>query len=323
MSPPAIHTAWATDPVNLNGYSEAVETLIFVDIDGVLNIGIQDPNGAPLQFNEPNAEQAMERYKTREDLFPSHHLCVDRLVAACSREVGNGEDGLYARFLSPRDTSVSDIFVARLAELVEVAGPRCEVVLSSTWRWPRHKARVKEVEAQVSKHLGRPFTFEHRTPLREDRTPALRLQCISDFVATYCEESLIPGDRLRVLVLEDFHVSPLGSWHCGREQMNSCAAVEQYLLSQMPSYISGSARLVHTYDEWTTPDGLRMQLGCGLTQRHLRAALDFLRGPLGACHQAMQCGEKLRACVSPRTTELLRMSDALLQAMLRAIPCVG
>jgi hypothetical protein len=169
------------------------------------------------------------------------------------------------------------LLVARLARLIEAAGPRCKVVLSSTWRLPKHVQRAGMVEAALSRHLGRHFAFDARTAIRDDRTPELRLQCIADFAAEHCKRAPTSVKQLRALVLEDFHTTPFGTWHCGLKKMDSADAVEKHLRSRLPAHIDASVRLIHTYDEWTTSAGLVVQIGCGLTGGHLKRALDFLQ----------------------------------------------
>jgi len=280
MSPPVAFCdagGWEAAQVQ-RGWSAASEpeTMLFVDIDGVLNLGILDPEGAPLSFSEDNAERALARWGQRHRLPGSQRVAVERIIATCNRLAGPCEGAAYARLLSPAATELSDLLVWRLARLIEAAGPRCTVVLSSTWRLPKHTHRVTVVEASLSRHLGRSFAFDSRTAILEDRTPELRLQRIADFAAGYCKKAPLSFQQLRILVLDDFHTAPFGTWRCGWKKMGSAGAVEKYLLSRLPTRIDASVRLVHTYDEWTTDSGLFVQLGCGLTREHFNRALDFL-----------------------------------------------
>jgi hypothetical protein len=246
-----------------------------VDIDGVLNIGIGDSKGAPLLFSKDNAERALASWAQRDRLPEDQRTAVERIVATYGRQEGPCEDATYSKLLSAPDTALNDLLVGRLARLIEAAGPRCKVVLSSTWRLPRHMQKARQVEAILSRHLGRYFAFDARTAIRDDSTPELRLGCIADFAEEHCKKA--PWvKQLRMLVLEDFHTTPFGTWRCGWQKMGSADAVEQYLRSRMPAGIDASARLIHTYDEWTTNDGLFVQLGCGLTRQHFDQALDFL-----------------------------------------------
>jgi len=251
------------------------DTLIFVDIDGVLNIAIRDPKGAPLLLSEDNAERALAMWSERGSLQQDQRTAVERIVATCSRQEGPFEDATYSKLLCAPNTALSDLLVGRLARLIEAAGRQCKVVLSSTWRLPRHSKRAHQAEAILSRHLGRHFAFDARTAIWDDNTPELRLECIADFAAEHCEKA--PWvKRLRMLVLEDFHTTPFGTWHCRRQEMGSADAVEQYLRSRVPARIDASVRLIHTYDEWTTDGGLSMKIGCGLTRQHCDRALGFL-----------------------------------------------
>jgi hypothetical protein len=343
MSPPVgLYDACAREatqmvatPTTEGQASVESDTLIFVDIDGVLNIGIGDPDGAPLQFSEDNSERALARWDQRHGLPSSQRIAVERIVETYSHEVGPCENAPYAKFLSAPDTALNDLLVGRLARIIEAAGPRCQVVLSSTWRMPRHMRRARQVEAALSRHLGRYFAFDARTAIRDDSTPELRLQCIADFAAEHCRKA--PWvKQLRMLVLEDFHTTPFGTWRCGWQKMCSADAVEQYLRSRVPASVDASARLVHTYDEWTTDGGLFVQLGCGLTKIHFDRALDFLgalsdSGNVGVPKVPVTAqkdgGEVANADEHPATRkgpDWVKMSDALAQAFLRTgIACVG
>ncbi|CAK0888698.1 unnamed protein product [Prorocentrum cordatum] len=140
----------------------------------------------------------------------------------------------------------------------------------------QHAQRLSGLEAALSRHLGRRFAFDARTAIRDDHTPELRLRCIADFAAEHCRKGPVSVKRLRMLVLDDFHVTPFGTWHCGSKKMDSARAVEKYLVSRVPNHVDAQVRLIHTYDEWTTDTGLGVQIGCGLTSRHFNQAVDFL-----------------------------------------------
>merc|ERR1719499_1969672 len=59
--------------------------------------------------------------------------------------------------------------------------------------------------------------------------------------------------------------------------MRSAGAVEGYLCGCAPNKdIELSAKLVHTYDKWSTLTGLRVQVGSGLTRSLHQEACDFL-----------------------------------------------
>jgi len=126
--------------------------------------------------------------------------------------------------------------------------------------------------------LGKHFTFDERTPLRDDSSAQERLRCIGDFLKNLHE---LPKGGMRLLVLEDFFITPLKSWICNGEAMNT-EAIEQYLLQCIPASTPAAARVVHTYDEWKTPRGLLVQAGVGLTMEHFTKAMDFLNGDSSA-----------------------------------------
>ncbi|CAK8995829.1 Uncharacterized protein SCF082_LOCUS4530 [Durusdinium trenchii] len=57
-APPAQHMAWPE-----MAPTEAVETLIFVDVDGVLNVGIHDEGKAPLLLRDEDVQTAIKLAK--------------------------------------------------------------------------------------------------------------------------------------------------------------------------------------------------------------------------------------------------------------------
>merc|ERR1712113_241535 len=79
---------------------------------------------------------------------------------------------------------------------------------------------------------------------------------------------------------EDFHITPMDGWKCGGQEIHSVAAAEQYIRNRMPASADHSVKLIHTYDEFTTNDGLLVQLGAGLNTRQLTESEEFLRTPL-------------------------------------------
>lgn len=196
-------------------------------------------------------------------------------MATCERKLGHGEDSTYLKLSSDANTGVSEVLVERLATLIKSMQGRGKVVLSSTWRKPRHVARVAKLEEAIASALGAPFQFHGRTEIREDNTPGLRLETIGNYVSKYCEEHP-PKKDLRVLALEDFHVGAVGKWTCGETVVESISEAEQYLEGRAPAHVRISARVVHTYDEFVTADGLQVQIGCGLTCEHLCRAHAFL-----------------------------------------------
>lgn len=279
----------------LGSKSATMETLIFVDVDGVLNVNIGDPGNSPMEFNIKNVERALAQWDNRQNLSPRIRACLERIVAVHSRKVCNAEGATFADLVS-ESNSLSDVAVGRLAKVIQAAGESCSVVLSSTWRLPRYDCRLRQLEDALSRHLGRPFGFHDRTGLIEDRTADERLRCIGDYVEKYRARVGSTHSNLRVMLLEDFHVRPLGSWACDGRKMNSLADVEEYLCTRAPGI---SAKLIHTFDEWLVEGGLRVQVGTGLTQALVHDALVFLgvvQKEGGHADVATSAAQKLVTC---------------------------
>lgn len=251
---------------------DSVETVIFVDVDGVLNVGVKDQGGAPLLYNKPNQVYAANHLKRQR---PQDAECALKLLAVGEQQV-KGEEGFYSDLACPAGTHLCEVLVRHLALVIAASGDRCQVVLSSNWRKPHHAARVQMLEAEVSRHLGREWAFDARTRPAEERCAADRLRCIGDFVESLCVNGRCRDGRLlRLLVLEDFFITPLDGWVCSGQQIDSSASVEAYLLkrARRPNV---TAHLVHTYDEWTTSSGMLVQVGTGLTEKPTKQALNFL-----------------------------------------------
>lgn len=277
MPKPSLSFVSSTTPPRARaegGQSDAVDTILFVDVDGVLNVGVNDPGNRPLEFSTANYTRAQSSWATRHE--SEHRASIERLVATYRRELGHGEGGTYCKFLSESSTGFSDVLVERLAGLIQAAGKKRMVVISSTWRLPQHRARVRRLEDAISNHLGSKFTFDARTAPIADSTPEQRLKTIGDFLSEYCEQRAaeLPPD-LRVLLLEDFHITALGSWSCDGETVESADAVERYLESRSGAK-QVTVKLVHCFDEWTSAEGTYVKVGCGLTLEHVCQANRFL-----------------------------------------------
>mmetsp|Transcript_73866 Transcript_73866/g.208509 ORF Transcript_73866/g.208509 Transcript_73866/m.208509 type:complete len:296 (+) Transcript_73866:29-916(+) len=261
-----------------SGDDGSIDTLLFVDVDGVLNIGIGDPGDAAVYFNGDNVQKAQQLWE--EGKGQSGEL-VERLISTYNREV-HGEGATCAKFLSSQKVHVSPELLSRLATIIQAAGDECTVVLSSTWRHPKHAKRVRLLEEALSSDLGYAFTFHARTSLVPDnKYPYERLRTIGDFVEEYGKQH--PGSsqhKWRVLVLDDFHIHALdGGWSLDGALMDSVGAAEAYLRTRIPaSPDSVPVKIVHTFESWTTPSGLDMRVGIGLTQEHLCSAMKFLTG---------------------------------------------
>lgn len=256
-----------------------METLIFVDVDGVLNVKIGDPGHAPLSLNSLNVERAEAAWAERYSCQPREQQCIERVVATCAREIGNGEAGTYKKLTSSPATGLSGLLVGRLAQIIRAAGKGAQVVLSSRWRLPKYARRVKVLENAIGCHLGKPFMFHARTPLCEDQSAAARLLCIGEFAAAHCRKRDGSSARLRMVILDDFHMTALGTWSMNGHRMDSAKDVEEYLLSCIPQSAAAGAKLIHTFDEWMEPGGLAVRIATGLTEDDVGQALSFLGCP--------------------------------------------
>mmetsp|Transcript_43222 Transcript_43222/g.99639 ORF Transcript_43222/g.99639 Transcript_43222/m.99639 type:complete len:322 (-) Transcript_43222:134-1099(-) len=257
------------------------DTLIFLDVDGVLNIGIRDGSKPPLELSQASVSKAKALFPQRAKTDAGVRSCIERIVEANNHELGFGEDATYGKFLSSSTTRVSDVLVERLAQIVRAAGgpnERRHVVLASTWRHPRHSGLAKQLEQAVSHHLGRPFTFDARTSLWADDHAEGRLRAVGNFIEEYCNNQG-PLTRLRAVVLDDFCVTPLKGWWLDGVEVNSVAAAEAYLQGRVKDCTSSAIKVVHTYEEWTASCGMKMQVGAGLKMEHFLAAVHFLEDP--------------------------------------------
>jgi len=261
------------------GSEEEVETLIFLDIDGVLNVAAKDPGSNPPTFNASNVAHAMNLCKRG----PTRELIAEKLLIL--RDTHRELDNLsYGELMSRSDLDVSDVLVERFAQIVKAAGPRGRVVLCSSWRKPKHVQRVRDLEALVSKHMGYTFAFFDRTSIDSADTNAQqRLVCIGDFLEKYC--SAKRPSQLRVMVLEDFLITPVRGWTCGKVPVNSVSDAERYLQSRGLQNSCVTAKLIHTYQEWLAPKSahyskpMQMICGVGLGTEHVSDAMGFLGKP--------------------------------------------
>ncbi|CAE8582996.1 unnamed protein product, partial [Polarella glacialis] len=89
--------------------------------------------------------------------------------------------------------------------------------------------------------------------------------------------------QLRLLVIDDFFISAAGDWKAGGELLDSVRTSELYLeqrtLAGRGCGTPGDvrAKVVHTYDEWTTDCGIFLEVGTGLTNDLFLEALEFVR----------------------------------------------
>jgi len=242
-------------------------TLLFVDVDGVLNIGISDPGSSPLSCNEENISRAQTH------TMPSS--LTQRILSVSSRQVAN-ENTTYGMLCKGSD-HLSDVYVGRLALLVAAAKTRGRVicVLSSSWR--NYFTRgVRALEEALSKHLRAPFTFDAETDAQELKNPSGRACNIGGFLKKWSASCPDISGTVRVLVIEDFGISPLNGWQCGGKPIKCTDDVEAYWRECLPSNIDARVCLIHTFDEWTSGTGMSLKIGSGLTLDHFQKAIKFL-----------------------------------------------
>lgn len=263
------------------------DTLIFVDVDGVLNVGIRDENPAM-----PALDFSMENLSTCYSILNSGKVAaedaatVDKIlsVAAHSLEPLSEDYATYGELLTDNCNSLLDVdlipvFVQRLAILIKAAGSRRLVVLSSTWRRSQHSKKARKLEKAIAAELGEPFVFDARTSLEENRDVAGRLKGIRAFIQDHVAASHRLVGPLRVLVLDDFHNRPLNGWKCDGNTISSAQDAEAYLKCGIPAHLSSSVRVIHTYAEWHAETGRLVEIGAGITMNHFRDGLEFLATP--------------------------------------------
>lgn len=262
--------------------SPDVDTLIFQDVDGVLNIGIDDPGCGALMLSE---DVVAHTRKTAKMWTPGRRENIMRVDAVINRELRHG-DHTYADFAcgtSANRIDFSDRLVRRLAYIICIAGENAKVVLSSKWRWPRHQSRVDLLQRAISKHLGRHFVFQARTTLCNEPLGADRLRVIGNYLAELGARRDVTRP-LRVLVLDDFSITGFarGDMDTDGVTIRSPREGANYLRRRYysSSKASKGARMdcaiVHTFDEWCTSDGLAVQVGAGLTLDCVCEAARFL-----------------------------------------------
>lgn len=290
--------------------------LIFVDVDGVLNIGAKDPGHSPLVFSDANMERTfqIQKFGDRRNL----ELGVNTLLAVYNRNLGHpelDEKSTYAHFMCSSETSLCTAFVQRLARIIQVAGAhgKCTVVLSSTWRRPKHRDDVRVLEQQLSQALGQPFAFDAHTPLGNERGKEGRLRSLGDFLVDFREgKEGAMAKKLYILVLEDFCITPVHHPQAVEDFLCECTKGRRSSsANDSPEADIVSVCLVHTYDTWTTADGSIVEIGCGLTAPHLCRALRFLGEPCDSCGRSSEVVAKsngLQDVVAPIVKDVSRLS---------------
>jgi hypothetical protein len=266
-----------------------VEKLIFVDVDGVLNVGIQDGSQAPLLLCDADVKTALRIVGNLGGSAMANAgaglLSSLRLAYVFLAEIGGGEDGAtFQQFMSKGGDMLSQVLVDRLALLLTLAGDKenVKVVLSSSWRLAKNGAKQRKLEAKLTKVLGRPFMFDFVTAPKAEKTPSDRLCCIGDFLEE--RRRLLPHKEFQVLVLDDFFIKPVDGWSCNGHQINSVVDAERYLekrglLGDRDSAKPTQVKVIHTYQSIKTEFDLSLKLGCGLTKQHFLDAVSFLGAP--------------------------------------------
>mmetsp|Transcript_53420 Transcript_53420/g.135512 ORF Transcript_53420/g.135512 Transcript_53420/m.135512 type:complete len:337 (-) Transcript_53420:164-1174(-) len=258
-------------------YPSGVETLIFVDIDGVLNVGIRDQGQAPLLLSEQNCKCAVDR-RGGAGCSAYDKECVERVLSVIQHQVEPCEGADTFRSLACGRCDCSRVLLERLAAILTAAGKNRSVVLASNWRKPKYTKKVQALEGEISRLMGCRFAFDARTRLAEEKMAGDRLRCIGDFVQQHVSGRGSGKPRpLRILVLDDFFVNPMdGTWECGGNRMHSVGDAEKYIRSRATSAVEMVVKVIHTYQEWSSQSGLRVQVGAGLSDGHRREAVAFL-----------------------------------------------
>ncbi|CAL1143743.1 unnamed protein product [Cladocopium goreaui] len=283
------------DP-HLAACAAPVEKVIFVDVDGVLNVGIKDDDGS-LLLNEQDLKK-VKKLRAGLARFPKHVQHAIKRPASELRDIGTSEAVLSELlghckilFAAERHPTAAckghaqlvGPFLERLAKLIQMA-KGSHVVLASKWQelTPLIERETPEIgdpqsstvaKGALAQELGVDFLFHGSTGREEVKTPASRLQSMARYLEEFCRRRDGNGP-LKVLILEDFHVVPLDGWLCDGQAIDSCAAVEQYLRSKVPMQ-DVRVKLIHTYESWTE-EGVEIQLGCGISEEHFREASKFL-----------------------------------------------
>jgi hypothetical protein len=267
---------------------DSEDTLVFVDIDGVLNVSIRD-NGGPVELTTQNLktlDALASQYRRADGTWhcPNRAMqtVAERLESVSTRSLSpsEGKGETYKKYLAHEPFLFSDRLAKHLASVVRAAGTSSKFVLSSMWRWPEHGNKVHDLERAVSRHLGEVFEFGARTTICKEYAVPDRLRLIGDFVERHCDNRL-PGERmteLRVLVLDDFGASAFDDWNLEGDIVSCTADAEKYLQRRCGTDVAASVRVIHTYAHWTTQSGLLVHIGSGLVQEHLANACSFLSG---------------------------------------------
>lgn len=128
------------------------DTILFVDVDGVLNVGIYDPFDAPILLK--SSELSVAREIVAMDYRGFDSATAYKICALANAPADEDAKGTTFEALASQD-QLSKVLVGRLSELIQDAGPKCHVVLSSSWRKRQHLKRREKLELDLSEALGR------------------------------------------------------------------------------------------------------------------------------------------------------------------------
>eukprot|EP00438_Fugacium_kawagutii_P014056 Skav204163 [mRNA] locus=scaffold903:340726:345085:+ [translate_table: standard] len=216
--------------------TSTVDTILFVDVDGVLNVGIYDPFDAPILLK--SSELSVAREIVAMDYRGFDSATAYKICALANTPADEDASATTFEALASQD-QLSKVLVGRLSELIQDAGPKCHVVLSSSWRKRQHLKRREKLELDLSEALGRYFTFDDVTCLAPELHAGDRLQ-------------VIRKGSVRAYFVEDFLVQPL-------EDMG----------------IDAAAKVLHCYRK-VVANGMVLQVGIGLSNNLLKDGKSFL-----------------------------------------------
>lgn len=256
-----------------------MHTLIFLNVDGVLNVSLHTPGGRNVLLSDATLELARTPPTGRTSLAQGAHIA--RMQAVLKRELQHGDDS-YADFACSSSDEYSERLVQRLAFIIAAAGPRAEVVLSAAWSF----VGVTLLEQAISKYVGRQFIFKRYSPQRSDVGGVGRLRAIGDHMAAlqFQGPTGVIQDwrsrRLRVLVLDDFNATGFngGEMDIDGEKIRNPQDAASYIGRRCAASTFGCVQcaVVHPFDEWTASDQLSVRMGTGLTLECVCKAAQFL-----------------------------------------------
>lgn len=226
--------------------------LMVLDVDGVLNASYRDGRFTCLvkSCNLQEAEEAISRAEPERECCPPGSL--ERLAA--------------------NEFGFSELIVRRLADLIREAPSDVEVIISSTWRHPRHRQPLEALRCAIERQLGREFHWAGATQLVAEHGPRDRLRNIGAYLGKW---SLKTDQDVRLIVLDDFGLTPFDGWACDGAKMYGPEDAEEYLLRYYQGLGQLEVKVIHTY--------ALAQTALGLTERHAEDIATFLAHGGGTC----------------------------------------